>query len=113
MKTTMIRVRLALATGMLVLLACGVGQPADHEVRVKNNYLVGFSTFKVGNAVFYDIQPGETEAYQPVNEGKQQVVGECPPVGKVEGTLTFTGRGRNSWTVVVGESGYLTLMKDH
>jgi hypothetical protein len=112
MKITIFHVRLALTTGMLALWACGWGQPGIHEVRVKNNYLATFTTFKVGDAVFYNIEPGETETYQPVDHGEQKVVGECPPAGKVEGTLTFSGSGKNSWTVVVGESSWLTLIKD-
>ena len=112
MKTAIFHVRPVLATGILVLTACGWGQPGVHEVRVKNNYLVTFARFKVGDAVFYDIEPGETEGYQPVDPGEQKVLGECPPAGKVEGTLTFSGKGDNSWTVVVGESSYLTLIKD-
>jgi hypothetical protein len=96
----------------LFLLACNSVQPSSHEIRIKNNYRVAFTQISVGPDAFMNVRPGDVTRYQQISEGEQKVKGECPPAGHLEGTLSFSGQGHHQWTVVVGVSGYLTVIED-
>jgi hypothetical protein len=81
-------------------------------VRVKNNYQSAFTKISIGAAVFSDVEPGGITVYQHISDGEQPVRGECPPLGTLAGKLSFSGEGHHQWTVVIGASGYLTMMED-